>query len=101
MREEAPEPEPGGRRPVFHPRFVEHGKFWMRTAPAVARRLDRLVAEILRSPFTGIGKPEPLQYQLHGFWARRLTRADRVIYEVTDETVEFYSARYHYPPGLL
>jgi toxin YoeB len=96
---EPPEPE-HPRRPVFSKRYLEDAKFWNQTSPSVAQRLDRLVSEIMGSPFSGIGKPEPLQHELQGFWSRRLTAADRVIYRVTRETVEFHSARFHYPRGF-
>ncbi|MFL5541373.1 MAG: Txe/YoeB family addiction module toxin [Longimicrobiaceae bacterium] len=93
--------EPGGsdppkRRPVFDPQFLEDLAYWKKTAPSVARRLLRLVDETLEAPFIGIGKPEPLRFDLQGHWSRRLTRHDRMVYQVTDETVGFLSARFHY-----
>lgn len=97
MTREAPDPEPSPRRPVFFKNFLEDSKYWAQSAPAMARRLDRLVSETLREPFTGIGKPEPLRFSFHGYWSRRITEADRLVYKVTDATVEFYSARNHYP----
>jgi toxin YoeB len=93
--------EPGGperpkRKAVFDPQFLEDVAYWKKFAPPVARRLLRLVDETLEAPFTGIGKPEPLRFDMQGQWSRRLTRHDRVVYEVTDTTVRFLSARFHY-----
>ena len=59
------------------------------------RALD-LVEAILRDPFAGIGKPEPLKYLASGAWSRRLTQEHRIVYLVRDERVDFLQARYHY-----
>jgi toxin YoeB len=88
--------EPPKRKALFDPRFLEDLAYWKKSAPAVARRLLRMVDLILEAPFTGIGKPEPLRFHLRGRWSRRLTRHDRIVYEVTDTTVGFLSARFHY-----
>jgi toxin YoeB len=73
---------------------LEH---WAETDRAVHRRLLRIIRETLRDPFAGIGKPEPLRFELQGCWSRRLTDEDRVVYVVGDEHVQFLSARKHYP----
>jgi toxin YoeB len=88
--------DPPKRRAVFDPQFLEDLAYWKKSAPRVATRLLRLVDETLESPFTGIGKPEPLRFGLRGKWSRRLTRHDRMVYQVTDETVGFLSGRFHY-----
>lgn len=59
-------------------------------------RIDRLVANIAETPYCGIGKPEALRYELTGFWARRINRKDRLIYEVGDDAVVLVSCRGHY-----
>lgn len=59
------------------------------------RALD-LVEAIMREPFTGIGKPEPLKYWASGTWSRRLTEEHRVVYLVTHDRIDFLAARYHY-----
>ena len=59
------------------------------------RALD-LVEAILRDPFTGIGKPEPLKYYAAGAWSRRLTQEHRIVYLVTHDRIDFLQARYHY-----
>jgi toxin YoeB len=51
---------------------------------------------IMRYPFSGIGKPEPLRYDLAGAWSRRLTREHRIVYSVSDDRITFLQASYHY-----
>lgn len=60
------------------------------------RKINRLIKEIDRTPFTGIGKPEPLKHDLSGKWSRRITDEHRLIYRVQNETIYFYSAKDHY-----
>jgi toxin YoeB len=55
-----------------------------------------IVEAVLRDPFSGIGKPEPLKYLTPGMWSRRLTQEHRVVYLVSDDRVDFLQARYHY-----
>ena len=88
--------EPPRRKAVFDPQFLDDLAYWKKSAPAVARRLLRLIDLTLEAPFTGIGKPEPLRFDRQGQWSRRLTRHDRMVYEVADTTVGFLSARFHY-----
>jgi toxin YoeB len=59
------------------------------------RALD-LVEAIMRDPFGGMGKPEPLKYLVPGTWSRRLTQEHRIVYLVRDDRVDFLQARYHY-----
>jgi len=59
------------------------------------RALD-LVEAVLRDPFIGIGKPEPLKYLVPGAWSRRLTQEHRIVYLVRDNRIDFLQARYHY-----
>jgi toxin YoeB len=62
----------------------------------IALRTLDLVEAILRDPFTGIGKPEPLKYLASGTWSRRLTQEHRIVYLVRSDRVDFLQARYHY-----
>jgi toxin YoeB len=62
----------------------------------IALRAFDLVEAILRDPFSGIGKPEPLKYWAAGAWSRRLTDEDRIVYLVSDDRIDFLQARYHY-----
>lgn len=81
---------------VFHPEFVEDLRFWVSTNRKAALRALDLVEAILRDPFTGIGKPEPLKYLPPGTWSRRLTEEHRIVYLVGDGRIDFLQARYHY-----
>jgi len=84
------------REAVFQPEFIEDLRFWVKTDRKVALRLFDLIEAILRDPFEGIGKPEPLKYLAPGVWSRRLTQEHRVVYLVRDERIDFLQARYHY-----
>lgn len=84
------------RNAVFHPEFIEDLRFWVETDRKLALKAFDLIEAILREPFTGIGKPEPLKYLVPGAWSRRLTREHRVVYLVRDNQIDFLQARYHY-----
>jgi toxin YoeB len=84
------------RQAVFHPEFREDLKYWVGVNRSVALRALNLVEAILRDPFTGIGKPEPLRHELAGSWSRRLTEEHRIVYAVSADRVDFLQARYHY-----
>jgi toxin YoeB len=62
----------------------------------VALRALALVEAIVRDPFRGIGKPEPLRFQAAGTWSRRLTQEHRLVYVVSEDRIDFLQARYHY-----
>jgi toxin YoeB len=81
---------------VFHARFREDLRHWAKTDRAVAVRAFDLMEAIMRDPYSGIGKPEPLRYDLEGAWSRRLTREHRIVYAVSDDRITFLQARYHY-----
>jgi len=66
------------------------------TDRTVALRIFQLMEAVLREPFTGIGKPEPLKYRLAGAWSRRITQEHRLVYRVSGNRVDFLQARYHY-----
>ncbi|HKQ03881.1 MAG TPA: Txe/YoeB family addiction module toxin [Blastocatellia bacterium] len=84
------------RDAVFHPEFREDLKYWVETDRKAALRALELVEAILRDPFVGIGKPEPLKYLGAGVWSRRLTQEHRVVYLVFDDRIDFLQCRYHY-----
>jgi toxin YoeB len=73
---------------------------WQATDEAVLPRLNSLIAECMRSPFTGLGKPEPLKAELKGWWSRRLTIEDRLVYRVVgkpgEQELHILQCRYHY-----
>ena len=81
---------------MFHPEFREDLRHWVDTDRKVALRALALIEAVMRDPFQGIGKPEPLRYLVPGTWSRRLTQEHRVVYLVTDDRIDFLQARYHY-----
>ncbi len=84
------------REAVFQPEFREDLKYWVKTNRKVALRTFDLIEAIMRDPFIGIGKPEPLQFILSGAWSRRLTQEHRIVYTVGDDRIDFLQCRYHY-----
>ena len=84
------------REAVFHPQFREDLHYWVETDRKVALRILELTEAVLRDPFAGIGKPEPLKYVLAGCWSRRVTQEHRLVYRVTAQRIDFLQARYHY-----
>ncbi|MDP9120926.1 MAG: Txe/YoeB family addiction module toxin [Acidobacteriota bacterium] len=87
---------PARRIAVFAREFLEDLRFWIETDRRAALRALEIVEAVLRDPFRGIGKPEPLKHLLSGAWSRRLTQEHRVVYLVEHERVTFLQARYHY-----
>ncbi len=71
-------------------------RYWIETDRKIALRALDLIEAIMRDPFTGIGKPEPLRYIVSGAWSRRLTQEHRLVYLVRDDRIDFLQARYHY-----
>ena len=84
------------RDTVFQPEFREDLRHWVETDRKVALRAFDLIEAIVRDPFAGIGKPEPLKYLSSGTWSRRLTQEHRIVYLVRDDRIDFLQARYHY-----
>ena len=84
------------RAAVFQPEFVEDLRYWVKTDRKIALRALDIVEAVVRDPFTGIGKPEPLRYLPGGTWSRRLTEEHRIVYMVSDRRIDFLQARYHY-----
>ncbi len=81
---------------VFQPEFREDLRYWVETDRRIALRALEIVESIMRDPFAGIGKPEPLKYLAPGTWSRRLTQEHRVVYLVASDRIDFLQARYHY-----
>ena len=81
---------------MFQPEFREDLRYWVETDRKLALRAFDLIEDILRDPFHGIGKPEPLKYLAPGTWSRRLNQEHRIVYLVRDEQIDFLQARCHY-----
>lgn len=80
----------------FLPKFREDLAYWIKTDRRAALRTLELVEAVLADPFDGIGKPEPLRFQLAGCWSRRITKEHRLVYRVSGDRVDFLQARFHY-----
>lgn len=76
--------------------FRDDLRYWAENDRKLLLRLLDMMEAIVRDPFTGIGKPEPLKYEIAGSWSRRLDKKNRVVYRVHDDRIEFLQARYHY-----
>ncbi len=70
--------------------------YWQSTDRKVLKKINTLIKDIQRQPFEGIGKPEPLKHGLSGYWSRRITDEDRMIYKVENDSVFIAQLRYHY-----
>lgn len=70
--------------------------YWQRQDKKTLKRINALIRDIERDPFSGIGKPEPLKYEYSGLWSRRIDEANRLIYSIRDDGLLIYSARDHY-----
>lgn len=84
------------RLAVVHPELREDLRYWVETDRKTALRVLRLIEAVMRDPFGGIGKPEPLKFYLEGCWSRRITQEHRLVYLVRKDRVDFLQARYHY-----
>ncbi len=84
------------REAFFDPAFLEDLRYWIKTDKKMAVRALDVVLDVMRDPFKGIGKPEPLRYLGPGLWSRRLSLEHRVVYLVRDARIDFLQARYHY-----
>lgn len=81
---------------VFADRGWEDSTYWVENDRKIAARIVRLVKDIEREPFGGLGKPEPLPHDLSGFWSRRITEEHRLVYAVDKDRILIAQARYHY-----
>jgi len=70
--------------------------YWQTQDKKTLKRINRLVTDTMRSPFEGIGKPEPLKESLSGFWSRRIDETNRLVYAVDDNQITIIACRYHY-----
>jgi len=70
--------------------------YWQTQDKKTLKRINKLITDTLRSPFEGIGKPEPLKENLSGFLSRRIDEANRLVYVVDEKGITIISCRYHY-----
>jgi toxin YoeB len=84
------------RNAVFQDEFRADLRYWVETDRRTALRILALVEAVMRDPFGGIGKPEPLKYLGADVWSRRITQEHRLVYLVQGDRIDFLQARYHY-----
>ncbi len=84
------------RQVIFESSAFNDFTSWATDNKKLYAKIVRLIKDIQRSPFTGLGKPEPLRYELKGYWSRRIDVEHRLVYKVTNEAVIIISCKYHY-----
>lgn len=70
--------------------------YWQKTDKTITKKINGLIKDIMRHPFEGIGKPEPLRFQLKGCWSRRIDQEHRLVYEFADAEIRIIACRFHY-----
>jgi toxin YoeB len=81
---------------VFAPQAWEDYLHWQRTDPQIISRINLLIKEITRDPYSGIGKPEPLKHVFQRYWSRRITSEHRMVYRRSGNQILIAQLRYHY-----
>ena len=81
---------------AFYAKALDDFYEWESTDKKVFRKIKDLIKEITRTPFEGIGKPEPLKHELSGYWSRRITDEHRLVYKISDNTLYILSCKEHY-----
>ncbi|MGZ2356221.1 Txe/YoeB family addiction module toxin [Streptomyces sp. 372A] len=81
---------------AFTTRGWDDYTFWSESDRRMTRRINKLIADTIRDPFNGIGKPEPLRGDLSGYWSRRIDDEHRLVYKPTESEIIVVQARYHY-----
>ena len=84
------------RRIAFLPVAFDDFSRWATENKKMQARIVKLIKDIDRDPFEGIGKPEPLKHDLSGLWSRRITDEHRLVYKITDEEIIIVSCKFHY-----
>ena len=84
------------RVPIFDEAFREDIAWWFKMDRAKANKVLDLISEVMRSPFEGIGKPEPLKHNLKGYWSKRINDEHRMVYKVTEDFIFIAQCRKHY-----
>ncbi|MBU0474196.1 MAG: Txe/YoeB family addiction module toxin [Bacteroidetes bacterium] len=83
-------------RIIFTKNSWEDYTSWVNEDKKTLQKINILIKDIQRNPFEGKGKPEPLKYDLAGFWSRRIDREHRLVYRFENNEILIYSCRYHY-----
>jgi toxin YoeB len=83
-------------RPKLLPDAKKDCLYWQKNNPAYAKKIKALLADMMEDPFRGLGRPEPLKHNLHGFWSRQISEEHRILYEVKEDVVYVYRCYGHY-----
>ncbi|MYV05770.1 MULTISPECIES: Txe/YoeB family addiction module toxin [Furfurilactobacillus] len=81
---------------VFSPIAWNEYVAWQQEDKKTLKRINKLINDIQRQPFAGLGKPEPLTYELSGTWSRRIDKENQIVYSVTDAAITIFQLKYHY-----
>lgn len=81
---------------IFTENAWEDYLYWQKVDKRMIKKINNLIKNIKRTTFSGIGKPEPLKYDLSGYWSRRIDQEHRLVYQVADDELLIYACRYHY-----
>ena len=81
---------------TFAPKAWDSYLYCQKTDKSIVKRINTLIKDIQRTPFEGIGKPEPLKHALSGFWSRRINDEHRIVYRVAENNILIAQLRYHY-----
>ncbi len=81
---------------VFSDEAWDDYVYWQKQDRKMVERINKLIQEVKRDPFSGVGKPEPLKHALAGFWSRRITDEHRMVYRVENDALLIAQLRYHY-----
>lgn len=81
---------------IFSKNAWEDYIFWQAENKKILKKINALIKDIQSTPYSGIGKPEPLKYDLTGLWSRRIDREHRLVYQVNENELLIYNCRYHY-----
>lgn len=81
---------------IFTDNSWEDYLYWQQADKKYLKRINELIRDIERTPFEGKGKPEPLKYDLAGFWSRRIDQEHRLVYQIHEDEILIYACRFHY-----
>ncbi len=81
---------------VYATRSQEDREYWEQKNPKIIERIDKLVKDIKKHPYKGIGKPEPLKFEKLGYWSKRITPEHRLVYKIANNKIYIAQCRYHY-----
>jgi toxin YoeB len=82
---------------IYKSKAIEDLKFWKKNGPkSIQKKISKLIEDIEKNPQTGLGRPEPLKYELSGLWSRRIDKGNRLVYEIFENHIDILSLRGHY-----